>query len=72
MESSTSGTSQTVPVRNARISRAAETPAPNRWPRGSIIRAFGRRAAASVGMALGIGLRLLWRRGRVVCRDDTK
>ena len=37
------------------ISRTAETPAPNRWPRGSIIRALGRRAAASAGMADGIG-----------------
>ena len=36
------------------MSRTAETPAPNRWPRGSIIRAFGRRAVASVGMADGI------------------
>src|SRR6476469_5280594 len=39
----------------ARISAIAETPAPNRWPRGSIIRAFGRRALASAGIAAGIG-----------------
>ena len=36
------------------MSSSAETPAPNRWPRGSIMRAFGNLAAALAGMALGI------------------
>src|SRR5512143_2281348 len=44
----------------AASSTRADTPAPNRWPRGSIIRALGRRAAASAGTALGIGGLLGW------------